>query len=108
MKSARTERKRSCIITLRNGQMQIRRDMAVGKPYRQLLIYPLVRRGRILMAQVPQYPEGGLSKKGFGRAYGEKVVLWMEWEKGREALSHQAYGNAWNFPDPTQHNAEQN
>lgn len=54
----------------------------------------------------PAIPGRWVVKKGTGRAYGEKVVIWMEWEKGREALSHYAYGNAWNFPDPTQHNAE--
>ncbi len=39
---------------------------------------------------------------------GSEILYWLEWQPGREAESHSAYGNAWNFPDPAEHNNAHN
>ncbi len=48
-----------CTITPIDGQMQKKRDMEIGMPYRQTLTYPLAPRGQILMVEVQQYPASG-------------------------------------------------
>lgn len=46
--------------------------------------------------------------EGPSEALGSQIAHWFEWRLEQEALSHSAYGNAWNFSDPAQHNDEHN
>lgn len=56
----------------------------------------------------PEIPGEWVLVEGPSEVSGSEIAYWLEWRDGREALSHRAYGNAWNFADPAQHNAEHN
>ncbi len=54
----------------------------------------------------PAIPGKWVLVEGPSEVSGSEITHWLEWQDGREALSNHAYGNAWNFPDPAEHNQD--
>ncbi len=52
----------------------------------------------------PAIPGKWVLVEGPSEVSGSKIAHWLQWQPGREAESHAAYGNAWKFPDSDQHN----
>lgn len=46
--------------------------------------------------------------EGPSEVSGSQILYWLEWRLERKALSHSAYGNAWNFKDVEKHNNTHN
>lgn len=51
----------------------------------------------------PAIPGKWVLVEGPSEVSGSEIEYWLQWQPGRKAEAHSAYGNAWDFPSE-QHN----